>query len=266
MVDIDTLPIPDWGLHCPHCGAPLAGMPSHNCARCGKALDLRQMVATLRPIPPVGLACPHCGYSLTGLTRNRCPECGRSFYVRYLLERYNAVELQLGLGSDPPDCHVPKRAPVFTGRERPLPDFGLYCPECEQPLAGATGEGCPGCGATLDLLAIPPGGEWADISYFVPAEVASIARRTLYGTQVPYMVELLNHAWHMYDLQTGSTQMVGRLQVPRVYFLDAMHALTEAATPDEQPIPRWNCPHCGEQVPAGFEICWKCDADFPGLV
>ncbi len=262
MVDIDILPIPDWGLKCPQCLTPLAGMTSHTCARCAAPLDMCQIIATTRPVPPVGLACPGCGYDLTGLTRNRCPECGRSFYLRYLLQAPKGIRLQLGMGSDPPDCHVPKRNPLYTGRERPLPDFGLNCPECEHPLAGVEGELCPACGAFLDLPAIPPGDSWVDIGLYIPPAVAPIARRVLYEASVPYMVDSGNWAG-VYGF--GATELVSRLLVPRVFFLDAMETLTRAVSTDQRQIPAWVCPRCEESVPAGFEICWKCGGDYtPG--
>ena len=30
-------------------------------------------------------------------------------------------------------------------------------------------------------------------------------------------------------------------------------------TPDN--LPEWKCAQCGESVPGGFDICWKCGAD-----
>ncbi|MBO8085069.1 MAG: DUF2007 domain-containing protein [Marichromatium sp.] len=29
------------------------------------------------------------------------------------------------------------------------------------------------------------------------------------------------------------------------------------------PTPAWTCPHCGEQVEAGFALCWNCATPYP---
>ncbi len=262
MADVNILPIPDWGLNCPECNAPLAGMSSHVCERCGARFDMCHLIATRRPILPVGLTCPKCGYLLNGLDRNRCPECGKSFYVRQMLEGTTFVQLHLGIGSDPPDAHLPRRDPQFNGRERPVPEFGLNCPECEQPLVGVADEFCPECGAFLDLPSIPRGGDWVDISRYVLARVAPIARRVLYEARVPYMIGAAER--RALSGFMSNMELVATLLVPRVFFLDAMYELTRAAPPEEEHVPRWTCPKCGEDVPAGFEICWNCNADYPG--
>jgi hypothetical protein len=38
------LPIPDLGLRCLNCGYLLAGLPSHRCAECGRAIDLDEHI------------------------------------------------------------------------------------------------------------------------------------------------------------------------------------------------------------------------------
>lgn len=42
--------------------------------------------------------------------------------------------------------------------------------------------------------------------------------------------------------------------------LDLLNPLHQRDMPGAVPIADWNCPHCGESVPAGFDQCWKCDA------
>jgi len=85
MIDIDQLPVPDWGLRCPACDEPLAGMPEHRCGRCGQRFNIRQLLGQQRPVPNLGLTCEECGYLLTGLTEDRCPECGTEFSIRDML-------------------------------------------------------------------------------------------------------------------------------------------------------------------------------------
>ncbi|MEL7497058.1 MAG: DUF2007 domain-containing protein [Planctomycetota bacterium] len=44
---------------------------------------------------------------------------------------------------------------------------------------------------------------------------------------------------------------------------DEASAIIEELTQDsQQEIPEWTC-QCGEQVDAGFAICWACQADYP---
>ena len=57
----------------------------------------------------------------------------------------------------------------------------------------------------------------------------------------------------------------GRLRVPRTFFFDALHAFAAATAPPGEEVDReWTCPACNETVPAGFEVCWNCNAAHPG--
>jgi predicted amidophosphoribosyltransferase len=263
MTDIDQLPIPDWGLRCPHCDAPLAGMTEHVCSQCGQAFNVRVSLGQHRPIPDIGLTCPACGYLLTGLMANRCPECFAEFSVSDLSEEGKPGEATyLTVLADPHDHHVIKRRPTFTGGERPLPDFGLVCWRCNHALAGATGDLCPGCGAPFNLLEILPGGQLVDITRFVPAHAELLAKTILYTAQVPYLIEDagINQVYGMIiPLATG------RIRVPREFFFDALYALATSARPAaDYAQQEWTCPNCRQSVPAGFEICWNCNAGHPG--
>jgi hypothetical protein len=60
MQDIYELPIPDWGLGCPACHAPLAGLQQYRCSACGEAFDIFDVLAAHRPIPDLGVTCPNC--------------------------------------------------------------------------------------------------------------------------------------------------------------------------------------------------------------
>lgn len=258
MLDTTFLPVPDWGLRCPHCGAALAGLTEHKCGTCGKWFNVLTVVAQHRPIPDLGLSCPSCGYSLTGLDGNRCPECGKLFFLAELLEDIQdtgpPAALSAAIG-DPSDHHVARRRPSFTGNERPLPDFGLECRSCGMELAGATQDDCPSCGKRFDLRSFVPAGEWVCISQFIPDDLAPIVRPLLYDDQVPYLTEA-DTLENLYWPGPGRT----RILVPREFFFDALHALTTARSvaAHQKDEGDWVCPSCDESVPGNFAQCWNC--------
>ncbi len=237
-------------------------MREHRCERCGQAFNIRHLLGVHRPIPDIGLTCEECGYPLTGLTANRCPECGTAFSVREMIEDRSSVgAVYLTQAADPPDHYLKKREPTFTGRERPLPDFGLSCSECGHPLAGVSADVCPGCGLPFDLQAIVPRGDWVNIGRFVPASLSAIAKTVLYNARIPYTIDNAK----MSELYGGSIPFIsGKLRVPRSFFFDALYAFAEA----DEPAPAyagqdWTCPVCNKRVPAGFEVCWNCNAPCP---
>jgi predicted RNA-binding Zn-ribbon protein involved in translation (DUF1610 family) len=90
-IDLNSLPIPDWGLECPHCHYPLVGLPSHRCPECGTDFDMSEVVKPwhrLRdprftghelPFPDFGLQCSACDRPLAGATTWKCPGCGVEF-------------------------------------------------------------------------------------------------------------------------------------------------------------------------------------------
>jgi|GEM_PF-497724 len=263
MIDVDQLPIPDWGLCCPVCDIALAGMEAHCCRHCGQAFNIRHLLAKQRPILDLGLRCGECDYLLTGLVENRCPECGTEFSVREMLEEQSlSGAVYLTQMADPTDHHIAKRSPTFTGRERPLPEFGLLCAQCDQSLAGAMADRCPGCGHDFDLLAIVPKGDWADVSAFVPTSLAVVAKSLLYDAEIPYLVDNagLNH------LYSGAVPFVShRLRVPRVFFFDALNVLaTSVGAVRPGAGADWTCSNCNEVVPGDFDVCWNCNASHPG--
>ena len=262
MIDIEALPVPDWGLRCPHCDTPLAGMQQHRCSHCGQTFNVLQLLAVHRPIPDIGLTCEQCDYLLTGLPGSRCPKCGTLFSVREMLEEQSpSGAVYLTQAADPPDHYIKKREPKFTGNERPLPDFGLSCAECEHMLAGASGDTCPACGLGFDLLALLARRDWVNINRFVPPPLTAIAKTVLYDAQIPYMIDNAK----LRELYGGNIPFLsGRLRVPRSFFFDALFAFAAAAEPATVGFDReWDCPACNEQVPAGFELCWNCNAPHP---
>ncbi len=262
MLDIDQLPIPDWGLRCLNCDAPLAGLQIHRCGACGQPFDMRYLLSMHRPIPNIGLVCQECGYLLTGLMDERCPECGTEFAVREMLEDQSALgvvdAVQL---ADPDDHYVKKREPALTGQERPLPELGLSCAECGSVLAGAAADVCPECGSSFDLSALVPDGDWVSVSEFVPANVPGVAKTILYGAQIPYLVDDAQ----LERLYGGRVRLFGGgIRVPRGFFFDALHAFAAADEPPaEYARAEWICLACNEHVPAGFEVCWNCGGPHP---
>ena len=262
MADMIPLPIPDWGLRCPHCDESLAGLTEPRCSDCGEAIDLLYVLGAHRPIPDLGLACPECGYPLTGLTGSRCPECGGHFSIRELLiDESPDGAVDTGQLADPDDHHVKKREPVLTGRERPLPDLGLYCAECEHSLEGATADVCPECGLPFDLEEIIPEHEWVDVTEWVPRESSVIATPILYEAQIPYLVDNAGLT-RAYGFRIPFAS--GSLRVPREFFFDTLHAFAAADDPPARHARNdWICPNCHESVPAGFEVCWNCNASHP---
>jgi hypothetical protein len=62
----------------------------------------------------------------------------------------------------------------------------------------------------------------------------------------------------------GVKEIIGSpLLVPREFFFDVLWLIRQA-TQDiqrvrEQPDADWTCPSCGENVPAHFDVCWKCE-------
>jgi rRNA maturation endonuclease Nob1 len=263
MIDPDELPIPDWGLRCPKCDTPLAGMKEHRCEACGEPFNILRVLDAHRPVPDLGLQCNECGYLLQGLPSGRCPECGAEFSVQEML----VDQLRMGSGAaiasqlaDPDDHHVKRREPTYTGDERPMPEFGLACSECAQPLAGADRDTCPACGQPFDLEAMVPPGDWLDITRFIPRGILILAKPILYAAGVPYLVDNAG----LMGVYGGRIPLIsGKIRIPREFFFDALHAMAEADEPDDSEAPgAWTCPACDEDVPSGFEICWNCGTPY----
>ena len=260
MVNVDQFPVPDWDLHCPGCGAALAGLRDHRCGECGRRFDIRHLLELKRPVPSLDLCCEECEYSLNGLPGDRCPECGAKFSIRELLDREEPAEFSndwLSRDADPTDHHLKKREPRFSGSQRPLPDFGLFCDKCGWPLAGAPADACPDCGRPFRFQRIIPHGDWVNLGRFISGSLRPVAKAILYQDEIPYIIS----GSGLSAIYTGISPMVEeRLLVPREFFFDALHAFAVAAEQaSAEPASDWTCPTCAESVPGGFEICWKCN-------
>ncbi len=197
------------------------------------------------PIPDWGLTCPGCGYLLQGLPSHRCPECGLQIDVAELIRSWTRV-----------------RDPRFTGQESPLPDFGLPCPACGQPLVGARERTCPHCAAVFDPEA------WRSPRAWFLVDAALCRALPIPGVQallaaegVPYFPVMEMTIGEIYG---GQSIMVTRLRVPSEFYFEVRWLLQRARqemeavrTAGEQA--QWRCLRCGEENPSHFEVCWNCE-------
>jgi rubrerythrin len=196
------------------------------------------------PIPDWGLTCQACGYLLKGLPLHRCPECGHPIVIEELLRTWTRL-----------------RDPRLTGQELPLPDFGLQCPRCQQPLAGARERTCPHCAAPFDPAAWRPARDWfvLDTELCGRLPIAGV-QALLAAEDVPYfpMTEMT-----LSEIYGGQGVMVARLRVPTEFYFEVRWLLerarqeTEAARAAGKQA-QWRCPRCGEDNPGHFELCWNC--------
>jgi hypothetical protein len=202
-------------------------------------IDLGQL-----PIPDWGLVCPKCSYPLQGLPSHRCPECGQSLDIAELVQSWTRL-----------------REPRFTGRELPLPDFGLNCAACGRPLAGAREHRCPACQAGFDWSALRPPKEW----FVLGAE--SCGDLPIPGVQALLAAELVPHfpvtEKTVGEVYGGQSMTVGRLRVASEFYFEVLWLLQQARAEMRAARAagwhrRWRCPGCGELNPGHFEICWNC--------
>jgi hypothetical protein len=194
------------------------------------------------PIPEwLDLLCPRCRYPLRGLPGHRCPECGTSFNIDDLVT-----------------SATPLRLPETTPATRPVPELGFACQSCDYPLRGLPGERCPECGQPFDLADFIPKGEWVELGSIGTELEKRLIFDRLRESGIPC---LWGDSVNPLEAVTGPSSSIqgGRaLQVRRDYYLDAlalMHTLRERSRG------LWQCPRCGEKVPATFDICWNCQAD-----
>lgn len=91
-IDIEQLPIPDWGLECPGCHYPLRGLPAHRCPECGRDLVMTELVKPWHRVRPPRITgaelpipgywnakCKRCQAPLAGASRHACGLCGEAF-------------------------------------------------------------------------------------------------------------------------------------------------------------------------------------------
>ena len=206
-------------------------------------IDLNQL-----PIPDWGVECPRCRYPLLGLPSHRCPECGLSFDMSDVVKPWHRL-----------------RDPHFTGQELPLPDFGLCCRKCQNPLAGARSRACRSCSEPFDPELIRPRRSWFIVDESLGGDVALAGLEILFSAErVPFARapgKLLREIY-------GGGDIIGsRLLVPREFYFEVLWLIRRAALDmqrvREHPEPDWTCPQCREEVPGHFDLCWNCESPRP---
>jgi len=202
------------------------------------------------PVPDWGLTCPVCEYALRGLPEHRCPECGTRFDPAELVRPWTQL-----------------RAPRYTGGERPVPDFGLTCPDCDAPLAGAPDEHCPGCRRGVAALLEPPAREWVPLDPRCYAGLSVGEVELILGRD--YVPFYTGRERGLRDIYMGTGLTRGRVHVPRAFYFDALHALRaelgEIARRRAESVGQTRrCAGCGEESPGHFDVCWSCGAALDG--
>lgn len=198
------------------------------------------------PIPAWDLRCPRCGYLLNGLPSHVCPECGTRVNLAALLRPWTRL-----------------REPRFTGRESPLPDFGLRCQACGAALAGSVQRTCRACGRRFDPESFRPKSEWfpVDSASCGGLPVAAL-EGALAAEGIPYYAA---DRKGLLDLHLDARAGAARLMVRSEFCFDFLHLLCRIRSEigQRRAAPRgrpWRCGSCGERVPAHFEVCWNCQA------
>ena len=207
--------------------------------RCGRLAGMEIDIEQL-PIPDWNLVCRKCGYSLKTLPRHRCPECGLEVIMSELVQPWTRL-----------------RDPQFTGRELPLPDFGLVCGECEAPLAGATELQCPDCRTPFDPCDGAPTGQWYKIPSALLGELPPQAVEIILAEEfIPYVRRERRDLSRILGVDALADV---RIEVPGEFYFDLLAALCRHERTAADPAgPDWTCPNCHEANPATFKICWQC--------
>lgn len=207
---------------------------------CGVEIDLEQL-----PIPDWGLICPECRYPLVGLPSHRCPECGTDLDVPSLVQPWTRL-----------------RPTRFDGTERPLPDFGLLCPGCRAPLAGAADSTCGVCGAPFDIESWRPQGKWFVLDREVCRDLPIPGVQAMLAGE--YLPHVPIHEKTLGEIYGGQSMTVTRLRVPTEFYFETrwlvQRALRDLEHVRTAGLAEWTCPGCNEPNPGNFEVCWNCGA------
>lgn len=136
----------------------------------------------------------------------------------------------------------------------------MVCSACDYPLDGLASSACPECGHAFDRN---------DPETF---------RRVLDHPMDAWTARDQGEALRVRDeLEAqGVPAVIDRRSGMDVFGMGAVWAVCVSATdvrraaellkvrPSKAAAQAWKCPACGEQVDAGFELCWQCGADRTG--
>ena len=149
------------------------------------------------------------------------------------------------------------RDPRFSGDELPFPDFGLTCQACGRSLVGAVRLVCPHCAQSFDPQALRPPKKWfsVDPETHEPLPVPTI-ELILRAEQVPCVV---------HETHTALGIAGWRLLVPSEFYFEVLWLSQQArqqlgSGAHVEADDDWQCRHCQEQNPAGFDVCWNCQS------
>jgi hypothetical protein len=201
------------------------------------------------PIPDWNLTCPQCGYRLNGLPEHRCPECGSRFDMRKVVKTWHRL-----------------RDPVFTGRELPLPDWGMRCRQCGYILTGASAYRCPECGTEFDPLNARPTGTWFALTPAMCEELAMPAVEVLLTSEnIPFFAD---ESRTVYEIVMGQRFLGYKLIVASEFYFDVAYIVRRAAEDvararGEAGDEMWRCGKCQEENPPTFDVCWNCESPRP---
>ncbi|MEM6331783.1 MAG: hypothetical protein AAF823_00380 [Planctomycetota bacterium] len=158
----------------------------------------------------------------------------------------------------------------------PLPDLGLKCQSCAYPLAGVTKRVCPECGWAFELDDLIPEGAFPPLiadGEMVRATDELEELMQAYDVPLVRMQDPLNDVFGNTFIPGVSQGSQGvRVAVPRDRWLEAVDLVRRWRQNEELPLPPdppdldapdWTCPHCGEDNPGHFEVCWNCMSERP---
>ncbi len=147
------------------------------------------------------------------------------------------------------------RDPRFTGRESPLPDFGLACEACGVSLAGAFDRVCGHCGEPFDPTARRPSRPWfvLEPAVYEPLPRA-LLEMILRDEQVPHLVR---PGLSALGVAGFSVLLPSEFYFECRWLIQRAHQQLAAEEQGGRGEP-WRCGLCGEENPAGFERCWNC--------
>lgn len=153
----------------------------------------------------------------------------------------------------------PDREPRIRHQDVLDGEIELECPKCKYNLTGVSGAYCPECG--IDIASEP-------ISVFAAGDISLAWAAALVMDRAAISNMIVSGNFDpiigMFATKSGMTH----LMVPMKFVHDAIELLDsefgkrifklgEKPAPKET-SPDWICPHCGEENPGGFEICWQC--------